>query len=75
MTRACEGIIFKSMEIVKEAISGTKTSAGLKVFTSVLDQVFETGRKAADRFRENMKIQFDEFLPKWNYLAVPSGRN
>ena len=75
VTRACEGIIFKSMEIVKEAMSGTKTSAGLKIFTSVLDHVFETGRKAADGFRENMKIQFDEFLPKWNYVAVPSGRS
>ncbi|XOF35260.1 MAG: hypothetical protein ACL93V_08240 [Candidatus Electrothrix sp. YB6] len=36
--------------------------------------LFETGRKTADGFKENMKIQFDEFLPKWNYAAVPSGR-
>ena len=56
-------------------MSKAKTSAGLKVFTSVLDQVFRTKRKVADGFRENMKIKFDEFLPKWNYVAVPSGRN
>ena len=55
-------------------MSNAKTSAGLKVFTSVLDKVFETGRKTADDFKENMKIKFDEFLPKWNYVAVPSGR-
>jgi len=22
-------------------------------------------------FKENMKIVFDKFLPKWNYRAVP----
>ena len=73
VTRACEGIIFKSIELVNEVMSRTETSAGLKVFTSVLDQVFRTGRKAADGFKENMKIKFDEFLPHWNYVAVPSG--
>jgi hypothetical protein len=74
ITRACEGVVFKSIEIVNELMSKTKTSAGLKVFTSVLDKIFETGRKTADGFKENMKIQFDEFLPKWNYVAIPSGR-
>ena len=43
--------------------------------TSVLDQVFRTERNAAEGFKENMKIQFDGFLPKWNYVAVPSRRN
>ena len=75
ITRACEGVVFKSIEIVQEVMSKAKTSAGLKVFTSVPDQVFRTKRKVADGFRENMKIKFDEFLPKWNYVAVPSGRN
>ena len=28
-------------------------------------------RKSA--FKENMKIVFDEVLPKWNYRAIPSG--
>jgi len=30
-----------------------------------------SGRKYADGFKENMKIQFDEYLPSWNYVAVP----
>ena len=47
------------------------TSKGLKVFSSVLDKTFETGREYADDFKKNMKIKFDEFLPKWNYVAVP----
>ena len=74
ITRACEGVVFKSIDIVNELMCKAGTSAGLKVFTSILDKVFETGRKTADGFKENMKIQFDDFLPKWNYVAVPSGR-
>ncbi len=66
--------MFKNIEIVNEVMSRTKTSTGLKVFTSILDKVFETGRKALEGFKENMKIKFDEFLPQWNYVAVPSGR-
>ena len=50
---------------------GVKTATGLKVFSSVLDKVFETKRKYAEDFKENMKIQFDEYLPLWNYVAVP----
>ena len=66
ITRACEGVVFKGIEIVQEVMSKAKTSAGLKVFTSVPDQVFRTKRKVADGFKENMKIKFDGFLPKWN---------
>lgn len=49
----------------------TKTSKGLKVFVNTLNQTFKTGRKVADDFKENMRIQFDDFLPQWNYVAVP----
>jgi hypothetical protein len=38
---------------------------------SVLEKVYETGRKGAAGFKETMKIIFDEFLPKWNYRAIP----
>jgi Rhodopirellula transposase DDE domain len=74
VTKACEGIIFKSIALVNEVISKTTTSTGLKVFTSILEKTFETGRKVAHDFKENMKIQFDEWLPQWNYVAVPSKR-
>jgi hypothetical protein len=30
-----------------------------------------TGRKCAEGFKEAMRIQFDDFLPKWNYQAIP----
>jgi hypothetical protein len=72
ITRACKGIVFKSMELVNEVMSKTKTSTGLKIFTSIMDKTFNKGRKVTDGFKENMKIQFHDFLPQWNYSAVPS---
>ena len=72
LTKACEGIIFKNIELVNEMMSKAKTSTGLKVFSSILDKTFETGRKVTNGFKKNMKIKFDEFLPQWNYAASPS---
>ncbi len=37
----------------------------------IIDKVYHTGRKVADDFKQNMTIVFDEYLPKWNYTAVP----
>ena len=43
----------------------------LTVEVRVLEKVYETGRKYAVGFKETMKIVSDEFLPRWNYRAVP----
>lgn len=72
ITIACKGIIFKTVEIANNFIGQTSTSKGLKVFSSILDKTFETGRKYANDFKKNMKIKFDNFLPKWNYVASPT---
>ena len=72
VTRACQGVIFQSVEMVKQLMEKAKTTTGLRVTVDILDKVYETGRKYAEGFKENMKIVFDDHLPKWNYRAVPS---
>jgi hypothetical protein len=71
VTRACQGVIFESVEIVEELIAKTKTKTGLKVFTTILDGVYQTGRKVTEAFKQAMQIVFDDDLPSWNYTAVP----
>ncbi len=71
LTRVCQGVIFESVEIVKELMAKAKTQTGLKVFATVLDKVYETGRKVTEEFKQTMKIVFDEYLPQWNYTAKP----
>lgn len=72
VTRACQGVIFTSLELVKQLMEKTHTKTGLSVVVNVLDKIYQTGRKVADGFKQTMKIIFDEYLPKLNYRAVPT---
>lgn len=72
VTRACQGIILECVEQVKYYMSKATTQTGLKVVVNVLDKVYETGRKVAEGFRENMKLVFDAVLPKFNYKVIPA---
>ena len=71
VTRACQGVVFASIELVKELMEKTHTQTGLKAFVHIIDKVYQTGCKVADDFKQNMRIVFDEVLPHWNYRAVP----
>jgi len=71
ITRACQGVIFHTVEIVKQFVERAKTTRGLRVTTGILEKIYATGRKCTEGFKENMKIAFDPYLPKWNYRAIP----
>lgn len=72
VTRACQGVIFTSIKLVKELMEKTGTSTGLKTFVCILDKIYETGRKVMEGFKENIRIVFDGLLPGWNYRAIPA---
>jgi hypothetical protein len=72
LTRACQGVLFDSLATVRRLLEKTQTATGLRVVVTVLDKVYQTGRAYTPGFKENMKILFDELLPKWNYRAIPS---
>jgi hypothetical protein len=71
VTRACQGVLFDSLQTVIGLIQKTKTQTGLSVTVRVLDKLYATGRKVSDAFKQNMPIIFEPVLPKWNYWAVP----
>lgn len=75
VTRAMSGVIFRCYETVKELIEKTRTKSGLKVQVEILDKIYQTGRKYADDFKENMSLIFDEYLGKWNYRAIPEKKS
>ena len=72
VTRAYQGVVFKTVAIVKEFMARTATTTGLTVFATILDKVFATKRKVEDHFKQTMTIAFDAFLPQWNYVARPT---
>ena len=75
VTRACQGVMFTSVALVKELMEKTHTQTGLKVFVHILDKVYPTGRTVADDFKATMQIVFDDDLPQWNYRAIPLASN
>jgi len=64
VTRACQGGVFTSIELVKSLIEKTSTKTGLSVVVNLMDKVYTKGREVADSFKENLPIIFDEYLPK-----------
>ena len=71
ITHACKGITFHTVHVAKYYMAKATTATGLSVVVDMLDKTYQTGRKYAKQFRKNMKIIFDEHLPKWNYTAIP----
>jgi hypothetical protein len=74
VTAACKGTVFSSIDVVKSLVDKTSTSKGLKVVSAIKDKVYATTRKVSQKFKENMKIRFDDYLGKWNYRAIPEGK-
>jgi len=72
VTRACQGVLFHTIEQIKSLMERTHTQQGLSVLVCILDRVYETGKAVPDTFKTHMPIQFDAFLPQWNYRAIPS---
>jgi len=72
ITRACQGVILKSVDTVKTLMEKTRTKTGLRTTVRTIEKTYKTGRKVAQDFKENMKIAFDDFLPQWNYTVIPT---
>jgi hypothetical protein len=72
VTRACQGVIFKSVELVKELVENTQTSTGLKVTVDVLDKTYEAGRQIAADLQSTLRLTRDAVLGQWNYTLTPN---
>jgi DDE family transposase len=71
LTRACQGVLFSSVAVVKQLMEKARTRTGLRVVVAVLDKVYETGRKVAEAVKQGLRLLRDDLLPKWNYRLLP----
>ena len=69
--RACQGLLFDTLETVVRLMRRASTTTGLKTTVNVIRRAYEIGRQVTDDFKHNMTILFDNILPKWNYRAIP----
>lgn len=66
-----QGVILNDHKMIKQLIEKTQTKTGLSVSVSIIDKIYELGKKATKGFKESMKLGFDETLGQWNYRAIP----
>ena len=71
VSRALQGVLLKDYNMLKELVEKTTTEKGLEVTASIMDQVYEKGKKVAKDFKANRKVLFDRFLGQWNYRVRP----
>jgi hypothetical protein len=71
VTRACQGVLFDTLDTVVNLMRKTATKTGLTTTVRVMKKVYETGRKATQDFRDTISFRWDKVLPKWNYTAIP----
>jgi len=69
--RACQGMLFDTLDTVVGLMRKASTSTGLKTTVNVIRRVYEIGRQVTDDFKANLPLLFDDCLPKWNYVAMP----
>lgn len=76
VTRACQGVIFENINIVKELMKTTSTKTGLSVTVNVIDKIYDTNREVSGDFkksiRSNPQFKFHKSLPNLNYSVLPS---
>jgi hypothetical protein len=72
VTRAWSGVVFRTLDIVTECLKRVWTSSGLKATHAVLHKVYQLKRQVSARVLDSYPIQFDNYLPNWNYTVVPT---
>jgi hypothetical protein len=73
VSRVCTGMLFDTLQTVVELMRKASTSTGLRTTVNVIRRLYETGRNATETMKENLRdsVDFDSFLPKWNYTLNP----
>jgi hypothetical protein len=71
ISRACQGVIFTSVELVKQLMHKTQTRTGLSVVVDIVEAVYQTGRKVAQQVKDALNLIRDDLLPKLNYRILP----
>ena len=69
--RACSGMLFDTIDTVVNLMRRASTSTGLRTTVNVIRKCYEAGRNATDQMKQQLRIQYDNLLPKWNYVAQP----
>jgi Rhodopirellula transposase DDE domain len=72
LTRACRGVILRSVDLCAEQMRKAKTRTGLSVVVDIVEKVYQIGAKVSEAAKGAIRIIRDEVLPTWNYRILPN---
>jgi hypothetical protein len=72
ISRACQGVILKNINIFCDLVQKAKTKTGLKVFCCTSNKIYQTKQKVTEKDKNSLPIVFDQYFPMWNYTVVPN---
>lgn len=61
-----------SLQVIVNLIGATKSKSGLKIKTSIDENIYEKGLKVSDEEFKKINIEKDAFHGEWNYVIKPS---
>jgi Rhodopirellula transposase DDE domain len=61
----------RTLETMLSYVRGTTTATGLRVTASLLEDVYETGKRVADAVMKTLQVEHDVVCPQWNYTIRP----
>ena len=64
------GVFIPTFNVFRQLINRAKTKTGLVVVATIIEKIYETGKRAVQSDWEG-KIKFSDILPQWNYSASP----
>jgi hypothetical protein len=66
LTRACQGVIFTSLALVKELMEQTTTQKGLTVKVQLLDKVYQLGRTLTEEVKTQTLLDLAELFSSYS---------
>src|SRR5262249_40434641 len=72
LSRACRGMVLRSVELVRQLMQQAGTRTGLRVAVDIVRTAYATGRKVAAEVKQTLNLHRDDFLPQLNYRIKPA---
>lgn len=73
VTRSLQSVVLRTIELARDLIARTTTSANLRVVAEIARRSYAKGRKATADFLMHTPIVYEDFLPELNYTAPACG--
>jgi len=74
MSLTWAGQPLRTLETMLSYLRGTTTATGLRVTASLIEDVYETGKRVADAVMKTLQVEHDVVCPQWNYTIRPGLR-